>query len=464
MRAISLSGSAGTSSRATRASVFWLALPAVGEQLLNTMVGLVDVFLVGNLSAEASAQLGYSSATALTAAGLGNQFTWLMMVLFMAVGVGASALVARAVGGRDEASLLRIVRQSFVLATLVGLVATAAGLLLAPGFLALVAAPEEARAVGAAYIQINAAAFLPAVFLLVGTACMRASGDTRTPLWVMLGVNGVNVVVSWLLVNGQLGLPTLGVEGAALGSALARTLGGLVIVGLLLRGHGKLHLIPELRPDSEMLRRLSRVGLPTAGEQFVFQAALLIFVRFVTGLGTTVYAAHNITITIESLSFLPGMGYAAATGALVGQALGARDARLAERYAYEGLLQGGLMMASLGVVMFLFPAPIVALFSNDPAVIAAAAPVLRAAGLMQPSLAVSFIILGALRGAGDTRWPLFSRIMTTWVMRLPLMFLLVGTLELGLAGIWLAMATDFTLQAILALWRFSSGRWQRIEV
>jgi putative MATE family efflux protein len=464
MRAMRISGSATASSRTTRLNVFWLALPAVGEQLLNTLVGLVDVFLVGNLSVEASAQLGYGSATALTAAGLGNQFTWLMMVLFMAVGVGASALVARAVGARDEASLLRIVRQTFVLAALVGLVATAAGLLLAAGFLSLVAVPEEARAVSTAYIQINAAAFLPAVFLLVGTACMRASGDTRTPLWVMLGVNAVNVVVSWLLVNGQLGMPTLGVEGAALGSALARTLGGLAIIGLLLRGHGKLRLIPELRPDGEMLRRLSRIGLPTAGEQFAFQAALLIFVRFVTGLGTTVYAAHNITITIESLSFLPGMGYAAATGALVGQALGARDPRQAERYAYEGLLQGGLMMATLGVVMFLFPAPIVALFSNDPAVIAAAAPILRAAGLMQPSLAGSFIVLGALRGAGDTRWPLFSRILTTWVMRLPLVFLLVGVLDLGLAGIWLAMATDFTLQAILALWRFSSGRWQRIEL
>lgn len=464
MRAISISSGGAATSRATRGRVFWLALPAVGEQLLNTMVGLVDVFLVGNLSAEASALLGYGSATALTAAGLGTQFTWLMMVLFMAVGVGAGALVARAVGARDEASLLRIVRQTFVLATLVGLVATAAGLLLAEPFLALISAPEGVRATSAAYIKINAAAFLPAVFLLVGTACMRASGDTRTPLLVMLGVNVVNVVVSWLLVNGQLGLPTLGVEGAALGSALARTLGGLAIVALLLRGHGRLRLALEGGLDGEMLRRLARVGLPTAGEQFAFQAALLIFVRFVTGLGTTAYAAHNIAITIESLSFLPGMGYAAATGALVGQALGARDARQAERYAYEGLRQGGLMMSALGGMMFLFPQAIVAIFSNDPAVIATSAPVLRAAGLMQPALAVSFILLGALRGAGDTRWPLYSRILTTWVMRLPLTFFLVGALGLGLPGIWLAMAADFTLQAIMALWRFSSGRWKRIEV
>ncbi|PDW02965.1 MATE family efflux transporter [Candidatus Viridilinea mediisalina] len=450
--------------RVIRGRVFWLALPAVGEQLLNTLVGLVDIYLVGNLSSAASAQLGYGSATALTATGLGNQFTWLMMVLFMATGVGAAALVARSVGARDPASLQRILRQTFVLATLVGLITTLLGFFLAPSFLALIAAPLEARPIGVSYIQINAMAFLPAVFLLVGTACMRAAGDTRTPLMLMLGVNLINIITSWLLVNGELGLPTLGVDGAALGSALARTVGGIVMVGLLLRGHGVLKLIPSLQPDGTMLARLIKIGLPTAGEQFAFHAALLIFVRFVTGLGTTVFAAHNVTIYIESLSFLPGMGYAAATGALVGQALGAGKPHQAERYTYEALWQGGLMMSLLGALMFLIPGPIVAIFSNDPGVVAAATPILRAAGLMQPALAVSFIILGALRGAGDTRWPLMSRILTTWVMRLPLTFLLVGVLDLGLAGIWLAMATDFTLQAIMALWRFAAGHWKRIEV
>ena len=212
------------------------------------------------------------------------------------------------------------------------------------------------------------------------------------------------------------------------------------------------------------MRRLLHVGLPTAGEQLIFQAALLIFVRFVTGLGTASYAAHNLTITLESLSFLPGMGYAAATSALVGQALGARKPREAEAVAYEALRQGGLMMSLVGAIMVLFPAQLVAIFISDPAVIAAATPTLRAAGLVQPALAVSFILLGALRGAGDTRWPLFSRLLTTWAVRLPLTFLVVGWMGMGLGGVWLAMCADFTLQAILVLWRFSSGSWKRIEV
>jgi MATE family multidrug resistance protein len=449
---------------AARRRVFNLALPAVGEQLLNTLVGLADVYLVGNMSAATIAALGYSSATALTAAGLGNQFTWIMMVLFMGVGIGATALAARAVGAGDRELLGRIVRQAMILSALVGLVACVLGLLLAEPFLALIDAPAETREIGAAYIHLNALGFVPAALLLGGTALLRGSGDTRTPLVVMLGVNAVNIAVSWLLINGRLGLPTLGVEGAAIGAAVARGLGGLVIFAMLLRGHAGLRLRLDPRPDRETMGRLLHVGLPTAGEQFIFQAALLIFVRFVTDLGTTAYAAHNLTLTIESLSFLPGSGYAVATSALVGQALGARKPRDAEGYAYEALLQGGLMMTFLGAVMVAFPAPLVGLFIDDPAVIADAAPILRAAGLVQPALAVSFITLGALRGAGDTRWPLLSRLVTTWLVRLPLTFLAVGWLGMGLNGVWLAMCADFTLQAILALLRFRSGKWERIEV
>ncbi|MFQ3661800.1 MAG: MATE family efflux transporter [Chloroflexaceae bacterium] len=465
MRAVSAPQSAhGQPRGSVRRRMFILALPAVGEQLLNTLVGLADVFLVGNLAPATSEALGYHSATALTAAGLGNQFTWLVMVLFMAVGIGATALVARAVGARDRASLARIVRQTVLTGALAGALATALGWLVAEPFLAVLNAPLETRAISAAYIRITAVTFLPTALLLAITASLRGAGDTRTPLLLMLVVNAVNIAVTWLLVNGQLGLPALGVTGAAIGTALARGLGGIAAVGLMLRGHAGLRLILDWRPDPDMLRRLVRIGLPTAGEQFVFQAALLIFVRFVTNLGTTAYAAHNITITIESVSFLPGMGYAAATGALVGQALGARRPDEAERSACEGLFQGGLMMGILGGFMVLFPARLVSLFTSDPMVIAAATPPLRAAGLVQPALAVSFILLGALRGAGDTRWPLFSRLLTTWVVRLPLTVVVVGWLGGGLPGVWLAMCTDFTLQALMVLWRFNSGKWQKIDV
>src|SRR6185503_12651068 len=138
------------------------------------------------------------------------------------------------------------------------------------------------------------------------------------------------IAISWLLVNGNLGAPTLGVAGSAMGAAVARGGGGLLLIGLLLRGRSGLKLTLDLRPDWDILRRLVRIGAPSGGEQLVFQGALLIFVRFVTSLGTAAYAAHNVVINIESLSFLPGMGYAIAASALVGRGLGASQPELAE--------------------------------------------------------------------------------------------------------------------------------------
>jgi putative MATE family efflux protein len=446
-----------------RQTVLWLALPAVGEQVLNTLVGLADTFLVGHLNEQAAARLGYSSATALAAVGLANQMVWLVTVLFMAVSVGSTALIARAKGASDTAEANRALRQSLIVGLAMGVAATLLGLLLATPFMMLLGAGPDVLPQSVTFLHIAALTFAPAALLFIGTAALRGVGDTRTPLYVMLGVNAVNILISWLLVNGNLGAPVLGVAGSAIGAAVARGGGGLVLIGVLLRGRSNLKLTLDLRPEPDILRRIVRIGLPSAGEQLVFQSALLIYVRFITGLGTVAYAAHNVVINIESLSFLPGMGYAIAATALVGQGLGAGHPRQAEASAYEGLLQAGLMMTVLGMIMALFPHQLIGLFAEDPAVAEAGAAPMRIAGLFQPLLALNFVISGALRGAGDTRWPLFSKVISTWGVRLPLLLLLLR-LGLGLTGAWLAMGTDFLVQSMLALWRFRKGLWKTIRL
>jgi putative MATE family efflux protein len=279
----------------------------------------------------------------------------------------------------------------------------------------------------------------------------------------MLGVNAINIALSWLLVNGNLGAPTLGVAGSAIGAAVARGGGGLVLIGLLLRGRSGLKLTIDLRPEWDVLRRIMRIGLPSAGEQLVFQGGLLFFVRSITSLGTVAYAAHNVVINIESLSFLPGMGYAIAATALVGQGLGAGRPEEAEASAYEALVQGGLMMTALGAIMVVFPHALIGLFAADPLVADAGANAMRIAGAFQPLLALNFIMSGGLRGAGDTRWPLYTKIVSTWGVRLPVVTLLVG-LGFGLTGAWIAMASDFLIQGLLAWWRFRKGAWKTLRV
>lgn len=446
-----------------RRRVLTLALPVVGEQVLNTLVGLADTFLIGHLSAGAAAQLGYSSSTALAGVALASQLIWLITMLFMAVGIGGTAVIARSIGANDTTGAHQALRQSLLIGLVMGLLAMAFGSLAAEPALKLLGAGPDVVPLGVSFLHIGALTFVPAALLFIGSATLRGAGDTRTPLYVMLGVNAVNILISWLLINGNIGLPALGVVGAALGAAIARGSGGLVMIGLLLRGRSGLKLSFDFRPDREMLWRIVRVGAPSAGEQLVFQSALLVFVRFVTGLGTVAYAAHNVVISIEALSFLPGLGYAAATSALVGQGLGAQRPDQSEASAYEALRQSGLMMSALGVIMILFPHQLIELFIADPAIVAAGVPAMRIAGLLQPLLALNFIMSGGLRGAGDTRWPLYTKIISTWGVRLSLSYVLLA-LGLGLTGIWIAMTVDFAIQAMLALWRFRGGRWKTIKV
>src|SRR5262245_28361414 len=230
-----------------RRTVLLLALPAVGEQVLNTLVGLADTFLVGHLNERAAAQVGYDSATALAGVGLANQMVWLITVLFMSVSVGSTALISRARGASDAEAANRTLRQSMIIGLVMGIVATILGSALAAPFMRLLGAGPDVLPHSVTFLHITALTFAPAALLFIGTAALRGMGDTRTPLYVMLGVNAINIALSWLLVNGNLGAPTLGVAGSAIGAAVARGGGGLVLIGLLLRGRSGMKLTLDRR-------------------------------------------------------------------------------------------------------------------------------------------------------------------------------------------------------------------------
>lgn len=449
-------------SRSLRSHVFKIAIPAVGEQFLNMLVGLSDTYLVGHISLMAAAELGYGPAEGLAAVGLANYMVWIVTTLFMAGAVGSTALIARASGAGDHKQANTVVRQSVLLGAVMGLVGMAVMFFFAPHTMRLFGSPEEIVPLGVNFLHITAFSMPMAGVMFMLNAALRGVGDTKTPLLVMLLVNGLNIAVSWLLVNGQLGLPALGVEGAGWGMAIGRVVGGIVVVGMLMRGCGVLKLDRWPRPEPEMLRRVLRIGLPTAGETLAFQSALVLFARFITHLGTVPYAAHNIVITVESISFLPGMGFAVAATTLVGQSLGADDKERARRSGHEAYFQSAIFMGIMGVLFIVFPAQFLALLVDDPAVVAAGIVPLQMVGVIQPILAANFVYAGALRGAGDTRWPLLIKLISPWLIRLPIAFWLIPAY--GLNGAWIAMCIDLALQGVLAWWRFRGNTWERIRV
>jgi len=432
--------------------VLRLAVPSAGEMMLGMLVGLVNTYLVGHLG-----------AASLTAVGLGVQWSMAAMVLFTAVGTGATALTARMIGARDMAGANRVVGQALAIAFACGLLSSTLLVGFAEPAMVLMGARGEALAQGVLYLRIVSAVFPISSLMFIGNACMRGAGDARTPLLVMAAVNVVNVAIAWGLVEGIGPLPALGVRGAAWGSAAGRVVGGLLVVGLLIKGRGGLQLRWR-GPDREIIWRILRVGLPASLDQLIFRFGMLVWVRIVASLGTVAYAAHQVALNAESISFMPGWGFAMAATTLVGQGLGASDHERAERDAMLCFGIAAIFMSVMGVVFFVSAPQIMGLFTDEVEIIALGSMPLRLIGVVQPLLAAMMVFAGGLRGAGDTLTPMLVNGASVWLLRVPLSLLAIHWFDWGLTGVWLVMALDLTLRGIVLLWQFRCGRWKTVEV
>ena len=452
--------------RELRRRVWSLSGPAIGEQLLALGVGVSDTFLSGHLSSYAGHILGYGQATAVAAVGAAGLITWIVLTAFFSINIGVTALVARATGAQDRSLAGRAAAQG----ALLGLVAGVGMLLLAAPLANAITfalgVNGQVATLAAAFIRVWSLGMPAAGIGSACTAAMRGAGDTRRPVLVMLFVNGVNVIASWLLLNGapQFGLAPIGVVGSAIGAATGWVFGATLAVILLARAHPQAPRLtrPALRPDFALAKRILNVGLPSALELIIFQLGVLSFNREVVALGPIPYAANTTINTVESLGTLPAVGFSVAATALVGQALGGRNAGLAQRATLAAIRPCIVMMMALGALAALVPQILLGLFVADPTVLSAGDVAMRISLFILPASGITFVLNGALRGAGDTKFPVLTRTVGPWGLRLPLTLLLLPLL--GLPGGRLAMATDFWTQAGLAYWRFRSGRWRKARV
>jgi multidrug resistance protein, MATE family len=429
-----------------------LALPAVGEQMLNMTVGLADTFMVGHLG-----------AAAVAAVGLSNQAVMLVTTFFAAVATGVTALVARHIGAQERDHANTIMHQGYLLSIFFGVLTAAFGLLLSFETMRALRAPADVIGPGTTYLSIVALTFPLAACLFVGNAALRGSGDTRTPMLVMLAVNVVNIGVAYAAIYGLGPIPALGVTGSAIGAATARGAGGLIVTALLFRGRSGLRLrLRRFKPDLVQIKRIANIGLPAGAETLLMRLAQTMFAVTIASLGTLAYAAHQIALQAESISYMPGFGFAIAATTLVGQGLGAHDPRRARADGRLAQWMAVGVMSCMGVIFFIFPAQIIGIFINDPAVIALGVWPLRLVAFSQPMLAVSMVLSGALRGAGDTRTTLLITGGSLWLVRIPLALLLAP--RYGLVGAWIAMSVDLNVRGTLAWLRFRGDRWTKLKV
>ena len=430
--------------RVLRRRVWGLAAPVIGENCLETLLGIVDTLLVAGLGAVAIAGVGGAL-----------QVMFFLISALSALAIGSSVLVAQAVGAGDAAQAGRLGRQSLIWSVLFSIPLSAAGLLLSGPIIGLFGLEPRVAAIAVQYLQVTMGTVVVLVALFIGGGVLRGAGDSRTPLWVTALANLVNVALAYGLIYGHFGLPALGPVGSAWATFVARALALLVLLAVLWRGKAGVTIAGRggWRPNLGVARQVLGIGIPAALEQMLVTAAFLALAVVVARLGTDVLAAQRITFNALSLSFLPGVGFGIAATTLVGQSVGARRiaegaaaARVATRWAV-------IWMSAMAVLLIVFAPRVIGLFSADPAVIAAGVPGLRVLALTQPFWAVLFVQAGALRGTGNTRFPLLVTGASIWAA-VGLAYVLLETFGGGLVTIWAAFLALAPVMAGLMWWRF----------
>ena len=426
-----------------------LAWPGIVEQLVRAS-GQTVVF----------AFIGHLGAVAIAAVGAGLQFTFLLFPIFNALSIGTVALVSRRLGEGKRVEAASIARQSLVLGAVLGVLSGIGFVVFAEPLLVLIGAAPDVVAQGAPYLAVIGGFNVFQTIAIIGTAAMRAAGDTRTPMVLSFGGTIATLVISYVLIV-QLGL---GIMGNAYGFVAVSATFAVVTLALLWRGRAGLSIAGGpwgLFPST--VRSIMSISLPSAAESLLFALGLIFVGGLVMRFGTEAFAAHQIVIQLESISFLPCIGFASAAASLVGQSLGLRQPQRAMRVGWAAARMAMLWTSAVGLLLVLFPATWLSLFTNDPGVVAAGLGSAVIIGLGQPAQAVVFALGGALRGAGDTRYTLRITAFNWIVVRLPLSVLLGAVLGLGLAGVWMALAIDYFVRAGLMALRFRNGGWQRLR-
>jgi putative MATE family efflux protein len=432
-----------------------LAWPSLVENLLQTMLGVVDLIFVGKLGADAIAGIG-----------LGNQLMFTLVVAFMGLGTGTTALVARAVGSRNPRDAERVAKQSLILTAVLSVVIAVLGVTLGERVLNLMGATSSVAALGSQFLRITAlfAVFIGVMF--VGGGVLRGAGDTRTPMVITACINVINIVLDYGLIFGNLGMPQLGAIGSAYATTFARGVGAVLILGALFWRNRA--LIVPLRGDWRLaprsLRRILNIGLPAASENIIFQLGLLTFSTLIVGLGTADIAAMNVAFNIMNFSILPAFAFGVAATTLVGQSLGANDVPRAQTSAMQALKSGTAWMCAMGLVFILARTPLVQLYTTEHDVVELGGMLLVMIALMQPFQAVAVILASALRGAGDTRATMLISASSTWLVRVGLGYVFGIALHWGLFGVWIGWCFDFILRAALIWLRFWAGKWKTLRV
>jgi putative MATE family efflux protein len=429
-----------------RREIYSLAIPVVFSSLLQRMTTIVDIILVGGLGAAAIATVG-----------LGQLMVLLVMTLGWGLAAGTTVVVAQLWGAQQRDDASRVAFQSVVIGAILGIIISVVGVFASQYGAVFVGANPDVLSLATPYLRIIFLCFTCSLLVNLVSGVMYGAGDARSPLWAAIVMNVIHVLLAYPLIHGLWGLPTLGVTGVAVATAVSECSGAAFLLYVAF----KKRLIRTGRVPQSVMAPVWRIGIPVLGDRLLQQVGQLLYVKAIILYGTVAYAAHQVGMAIEAISFLPGLGISLAATTAVGQRLGAQRVRQAVLANREAMRLAVIVMTGMGLVFFFAPSTLLRLFTDDPDVIALGVSFLKIAAIIQVPMAITLVLSGSLRGAGDTAFLFWSTFVGSWALRVPLAWLCATVWHADLTIVWSLMALDWTVRMSMLVHRYRTDHWQR---
>jgi putative MATE family efflux protein len=432
-------------------AIVLLAVPMVMEMAMESLFGIVDIFWVAHLGAEATATVGITEGILL-----------IVMSVAMGLSMGTTAVVARRTGehNKDGAAISAV--QSIIMGAVCFVVIFSVFFPLAPRLLGLMGASPGILRVGSTYsrIMLSGSGVILMLFLINGI--FRGAGDAAVAMRVLWLANFINLCLDPCFIMGLGPFPKLGVTGAAVSTTIGRSIGILYQLYLLWQGTGHMDVRRRhLRVDFKVMGNILRIAGNGVLQFIIATASWVVLVRTIQSFGAQATAGYTVAVRIIIFSILPSWGLGSAAATLVGQNLGAKRPDRAEHAVWRAAFFNMIFLGIVSAIFLIFAPQLVGIFSRDPVVIRYGANCLRIISLCYMLYAYGMVIVQAFNGAGDTRTPSLINLVCFWAVQLPLAWLLGIQLKIGPNGVYFAILVTETLLALIAISVFRRGTWKR---
>lgn len=435
-------------------AIFLLAVPMIAEMSMEALFAVVDMFFVAKVSVNAVAAVGLTESV-------------LMVIYSIAVGfsMAVTAIVARRVGEKNFDQASDAAFQAILLAVIIGLPLGLLGYFFAGDVLALMGGDADLIEEGSAYAEIMYASNVSIILLFLNNAIFRGAGNASLAMRTLILANGLNILLDPLFIFGWGPVPAMGVQGAALATAIGRTTGVAYQFYHLLKGSSVVKIaLRNMIINIKLMVEMVRIALGGVGQFLVESASWIFIVRVVAIFGSSAIAAYAITFRIAAFTLLPSWGLASSAATMVGQNLGAKNPERAERAVWITSLYNTLFLLGVSILLFLFSDQVISFFTTVAEVKSLAIMGLRIICLGYVFFSVGMVMSQAFNGAGDTQTPLWINVAVFWFVQIPLAYVLAVTLDWRGNGVFASIAIAHSLFAIVALWIFRKGKWKTIEV